>query len=208
MMEPMAEARRHLAQLGLPDRDLGELPTSAKRFRDGAQYRVEIPSVEGPDPFRAVLDAAKERELRVHRISQGSGMMLLTDDEIEAMVALGVEHGVEVCLEARALLAVVGRRAAVVVALHHDVEIAGRRTQHQIAHRAAKGRAGGRPPHFDAELYRDRLLSHLPDRVDYVCNQIGPAVADEGDGADPAHRLRHRRARAVLPLPRWCRDGS
>jgi transposase len=26
----------------------------------------------------------------------------------------------------------------------------------QIAHRAAKGRAGGRPPRFDAELYRDR----------------------------------------------------
>jgi transposase len=26
----------------------------------------------------------------------------------------------------------------------------------QIAHRAARGRAGGRPPRFDAELYRDR----------------------------------------------------
>lgn len=26
----------------------------------------------------------------------------------------------------------------------------------QIAHRTAKGRAGGRPPRFDAELYRDR----------------------------------------------------
>jgi hypothetical protein len=80
--EPMAEARRHLAGLGLPDRDLGELPSSAKRFGDGAQYRVEIPSVEGPEPFRAVLEAATERELRVHRISQGSGMMLLTDDDI------------------------------------------------------------------------------------------------------------------------------
>ena len=53
---PMAEARRYLAGLGLPDRDLGELPSSARRFRDGAQYRVEIPSVEGPEPFRAVLD--------------------------------------------------------------------------------------------------------------------------------------------------------
>jgi hypothetical protein len=28
--------------------------------------------------------------------------------------------------------------------------------------------------------YRDRLLTHLPDRVDYICDQIGPAVA-----ADP-----------------------
>jgi Peptidase family U32 len=95
---PMAEVRRYLAGLGLPDRDLGELPTSSRRFRDGAQYRVEIPSVEGPEPFRAVIDAAKERELRVRRISQGSGMMLLTDDDIREMVALGQEHGIEVCL--------------------------------------------------------------------------------------------------------------
>ena len=95
---PLAEARRHLTGLGLPDRDLGELPGSPRRFADGAQYRIEIPSVEGPEPFQAVVDAAKERELRIHRISQGSGMMLLTDDEVEAMVALGQEYGIEVCL--------------------------------------------------------------------------------------------------------------
>jgi hypothetical protein len=94
----MAEARRYLAGLGLPDRDLGELPTSGKRFADGAQFRVEIPSVEGPDPLRAVVEAAAERDLRVHRISQGSGMLLLTDEEIGEMVTLGRERGIEVCL--------------------------------------------------------------------------------------------------------------
>jgi hypothetical protein len=94
----MAGTRGYLRGLGLPDHDLGELPSSARRFRDGAQYRVEIPSVEGPVPFRAVLEAAKEQELRVHRISQGSGMMLLTGDEVAEMVALGREHAVEVCL--------------------------------------------------------------------------------------------------------------
>jgi hypothetical protein len=94
----MAEARRYLAGLGLPDRDLGELPTSGRRFSDGAQYRVEIPSVEGPAPFRAVVEAAAERGLRVHRISQGSGMLLLTDDEIREMVALGHDRDIEVCL--------------------------------------------------------------------------------------------------------------
>jgi Peptidase family U32 len=94
----MAEARRYLAGLGLPDRDLGELPTSPKRFADGAQFRVEIPSVEGPGPFRAVVEAAAERDLRVHRISQGSGMLLLTDDELREMVALGRDRAIEVCL--------------------------------------------------------------------------------------------------------------
>jgi len=97
MGTPMA-ARAWLAELGLPDRDLGELPTSAKRFDDGAQYRVEIPSVEGPEPFQAVLDAAAEHGVGVHRISQGSGIMLQTDEEIRRMVALGRQHGVEVCL--------------------------------------------------------------------------------------------------------------
>jgi hypothetical protein len=95
---PMAATRRYLAGLGLPDRDLGELPASAKRFGDGAQYRVEIPSVEGPEPFRAVVEAAKQQQLRVHRISQGSGMLLLTDEELGEMVALGREQDIEVCL--------------------------------------------------------------------------------------------------------------
>jgi hypothetical protein len=94
----MANTRRFLTSLGLPDRDLGELPTSDKRFSDGGQYRVEIPSVEGPVAFQAVLEAAKEHEIRIHRISQGSGIMLLTDHEIEDMIALGREHGIEVCL--------------------------------------------------------------------------------------------------------------
>ncbi|MFI0449627.1 U32 family peptidase [Actinomadura sp. 6N118] len=94
----MQSTRDFLASLGLPGHDLGDLPSSAKRFPDGAQYRVEIPSVEGPEPLHAVLDAAKEHEIRVHRISQGSGMMLLTDAEIKEMVALGREHKVEICL--------------------------------------------------------------------------------------------------------------
>jgi hypothetical protein len=95
---PMASARQALARLGLPERDPGELPASTRRFGDGGQFRVEIPSVEGPEPFRAVVAAAAEHGLRVHRISQGSGMMLLTDDDIAAMLALGREHGIEVCL--------------------------------------------------------------------------------------------------------------
>jgi hypothetical protein len=96
--QPMAATRDHLASLGLPRGDPGDLPTSMQRFPDGAAFRVEIPSVEGPAPFRAALEAAKEHGIRFHRISQGSGMMLLTDTEIHEMVALGQESGVEVCL--------------------------------------------------------------------------------------------------------------
>jgi len=71
---------------------------SDQRFADGLRYRIEIPSVEGPRVFEAVLEEAASRSVPVRRISQGSGVMMLTDDEIHAMSALGAEAGVEVSL--------------------------------------------------------------------------------------------------------------
>ena len=38
------------------------------------------------------------RAVAVQRVSQGSGVMMLSDDELDEMVALGSERGVEVCL--------------------------------------------------------------------------------------------------------------
>jgi Peptidase family U32 len=94
----MQATRDFLKRLGLPPGDLFDLPTSAKRFPDGAQYRVEIPSVEGPHALAAVLAEAEARKVRVHRVSQGSGIMLLTDAEIREMAKLGAEARVEVSL--------------------------------------------------------------------------------------------------------------
>ena len=71
---------------------------SDARFADGLRYRIEIPSVEGPRVLEAVLEEAERRSVPVRRISQGSGVMMLTDDEIRAMAALGAEAGVEVSL--------------------------------------------------------------------------------------------------------------
>jgi hypothetical protein len=93
--------RRFLASVGLPDHDLGELPDSAKRFPDGAQYRIEIPSTEGPRVFEAVLDEAERRAVPVVRVSQGSGVFMHTDEELDQMARLGATAGVEVSLFAR-----------------------------------------------------------------------------------------------------------
>ena len=68
------------------------------RFADGLRYRIEIPSVEGPAVLRAVLEEAAARDVPVRRVSQGSGVMMLTDAEIAELAALGAEHGVEVSL--------------------------------------------------------------------------------------------------------------
>jgi hypothetical protein len=94
----MQSAQTLLQELGLPVGDRYDLPTSTRTFPDGAQYRIEIPSVEGPAAFRAVIEAARERGILIHRISQGSGIMLLSDAEISEMVKLGSRHGIEVCL--------------------------------------------------------------------------------------------------------------
>ncbi|MBA3375737.1 MAG: U32 family peptidase [Actinobacteria bacterium] len=80
-------------------RPLGEASAvSDARFADGPRYRIEIPSVEGPVVFRAVLEEAAARGVAVRRISQGSGVMMLTDGEISEMAELGAEHGIEVSL--------------------------------------------------------------------------------------------------------------
>jgi hypothetical protein len=71
---------------------------SEQRFSDGLRYRIEIPSVEGPRVLEAVLDEAERRSVPVRRVSQGSGVMMLTDAEIGDMARLGADAGVEVSL--------------------------------------------------------------------------------------------------------------
>ena len=94
----MQDTRDFLASLGLPRGDAYDLPTSPKRFPDGAQYRVEIPSVEGPRALAAVLEEGERQKVLIQRVSQGSGIMLLNDAEIREMAVLGHDAGIEVSL--------------------------------------------------------------------------------------------------------------
>ncbi len=91
------EVRALAGELGYPV-IVAEPAESAGRFPDGSRFRVEIPSCEGPEVMRAVVAEAASRGVRVHRVSQGSGVMMLTDAEITQMVELGAEHDIEVCL--------------------------------------------------------------------------------------------------------------
>ena len=94
----MKKTQQFLAKLKLPTEDNHALEPSKKKFPDGGQYRIEIPSVEGPRVFREVLEAAKELKVPIHRVSQGSGIMLLQRSEISEMARIGAEHRIEVCL--------------------------------------------------------------------------------------------------------------
>jgi hypothetical protein len=87
-----------MANAGLPTGDVTEHPVSEQRFPDGGQYRIEIPSTEGPEALEAVIDEAGRRGVPIHRVSQGSGIMLQTDDELRRLKDLGDQHGIEVSL--------------------------------------------------------------------------------------------------------------
>jgi hypothetical protein len=95
------DTRSFLQSIGLPAGDLYELPDSPMRFPDGAQYRIEIPSVEGPACLEAVLEEAAQLDVRVHRVSQGSGVFLQTDAELDEMARTAADARVEVSLFAR-----------------------------------------------------------------------------------------------------------
>lgn len=72
-------------------------PSSAC-FPDGANYRIEIPSVEGPKVLAAVLQEAEHYGLTINRVSQGSGAMLHTEAELREMSKIAADAGIEVSL--------------------------------------------------------------------------------------------------------------
>lgn len=90
-----------LEAVGLPPLRRAGQPlalASSRRFPDGAAWHIEIPSVEGPDALEAVLQEARRLSIPIHRVSQGSGVLLLSDDELAAMARIGADAGYEVVL--------------------------------------------------------------------------------------------------------------
>lgn len=94
----MKETRDFLKDLDLPDGDLYNLPTSKKRFEDGAQYRFEVPGIQGPKVMKALLEALDDYGISIHRVTQTKGIMLLTDEEIQEMVSIATKWKVELVL--------------------------------------------------------------------------------------------------------------
>lgn len=94
----MEKTREFLKRMGLPGGDAYDLPTSQKRFADGAQYRFEVPGIQGPGPMRALLTELNSLGVTIHRVTQTKGIMLLSDEEIQEMVSLAKEWQVQLVL--------------------------------------------------------------------------------------------------------------
>ena len=94
----MNKTREFFTKLGLPAGDAYNLPTSTKRFSDGAQYRFEVPGIQGPGSMKALLEELDKHQIAIHRVTQTKGIMSLTDEEIGSMVELARDWQVELIL--------------------------------------------------------------------------------------------------------------
>jgi len=93
----LAKAESWLQKVNL-SLDLHDLPSSGLTFDDGGKFRIEIPEVENPGVFQVMLETAKQYGIRVHRVSQGTGITRLLDSDLRQMAQLGYDNDVEVFL--------------------------------------------------------------------------------------------------------------
>jgi hypothetical protein len=95
-MEKVAKA---MEKVGIPGRDAYDLPTSTKRFPDGAWYRMEVSGVERPKVLEALIDEMQKRKVPIHRlISVVMGATLLDKAELKDFAQMAADVGSEVIL--------------------------------------------------------------------------------------------------------------
>ncbi|MFJ7995975.1 hypothetical protein ACIQ7D_02170 [Streptomyces sp. NPDC096310] len=95
---PRRPGEQALATLGLAAPALSPADASPHAFPDGGLWRTEIPSVEGPECLAEVFKESDRLDVPIHRISQGSGVWMLTDAEITEMVDACASRNIELCL--------------------------------------------------------------------------------------------------------------
>lgn len=86
-----------LEKIGIIKHD-ENISDSTKRFPDGAQYRFEVPGIQKPGALEGLLDALDKYDVRVHRVTQTKGIMLLTDQEIIEMSDMARDERIELFL--------------------------------------------------------------------------------------------------------------
>ena len=91
------EARAFLAKHGYPTGDIWERPTSTACFPDGAQFRIEVPTVNSADAVLTLVRIVEEESgVKINRIDQTAGIMRFSDKEHQAYLDVGREYGIEV----------------------------------------------------------------------------------------------------------------
>ena len=97
MAKTLKEIREFMENMGIPGRDLWDLPSSTKTFPDGGQWRIEISGVERASTMEAMIDEARKRDVIIHRAVVTVGGSTLCDfKELEAIAQMGRDEEMEV----------------------------------------------------------------------------------------------------------------
>jgi len=92
------ETRAYLKKIGLPEGDLGDLPTSGKTFPDGAHFRIEVPTVNSAEAMSALLKRADRLGITVNRVTETYGIFRHTIAELREYIQMADDYGCEVVL--------------------------------------------------------------------------------------------------------------
>lgn len=93
----LADVRTLMEKHGIPGTDARDLPTSQKRFPDGAWYRMEISGIERPNVLEAAIDEMNKRKIPLHRmISMVMGATYMTKSEWKDFAQMAADARLEV----------------------------------------------------------------------------------------------------------------
>lgn len=82
------DIRQQLKLLGLPESDLMDLPSSNKKFSDGCDFRIEIPTVNSVAAMESVISESIRLGIKINRITETYGIFRHTIHEIKEMIAI------------------------------------------------------------------------------------------------------------------------
>lgn len=92
------KSRAFVRTLGLPDGDLWDLPTSGKKFPDGAHFRIETPTVNSAKAMKGLLDESSKAGDVINRVTETLGIIRHTTAEIKEYVKIANDYGCELNL--------------------------------------------------------------------------------------------------------------
>jgi hypothetical protein len=99
MSEVLKKIRAFMEKEGIPGRDAYELPSSAKAFPDGANFRIEIAGVERASTMAAMIDEARKRQVTIHRCIAAVGGSTYCDfEELKDMAAMAKDEKIEMIM--------------------------------------------------------------------------------------------------------------
>ena len=99
MSDVFNKIRNFMEKEGIPGRDAYELPSSAKAFPDGANYRIEIAGVERASTMKAMIDEAEKRKVTIHRaIATVGGSTYCDFQELKDMAQMAKDEKIEMIM--------------------------------------------------------------------------------------------------------------